>query len=230
LLLGKESCTTFGEADNELHVEDVDEFEDDFVVDDDEFPYIHVDNQGVSQSEKEECQADHSVSDLYEKLFKLRSNPLGLERFSREENVQIELLQLLRDLNCPLKAFTLVLNWAAKSNASGHMFQEGCQPTREKVVKNLNERYSMNGLIPKEKLLYLPYSQRTVSIAFLDASEVFASLLSCPTLNQDENFYLMTQRTHLLHLWEHHHMSVILTLVGATERRTKLWLRSLVSI
>jgi hypothetical protein len=188
LLLAKESRTTFGEADNELHVEDVDEFEDDFVVDDDEFPYIHVDNQGVSQSEKEECQADHSVSDLYEKLFKLRSNPLGLERFSREEKVQIELLQLLRDLNCPLKAFTLVLNWAAKSNASGHMFQEGCQPTREKVVKNLNERYSMNGLIPKEKLLYLPYSQRTVSIVFFDASEVFASLLSCPTLNQDENF------------------------------------------
>ncbi|KAI2495724.1 hypothetical protein MHU86_18783 [Fragilaria crotonensis] len=46
----------------------------------------------------------------------------------------------------------------------------------------------MNGLIPKEKQLYLPYSQRTVSVVFFDASEVFASLLSCPTLNQDENY------------------------------------------
>ncbi len=43
-------------------------------------------------------------SSYCEKLFKLRSNPLGLERFSREEKVQIELLQLLRDLNCPLKS------------------------------------------------------------------------------------------------------------------------------
>ncbi|KAI2491351.1 transposition [Fragilaria crotonensis] len=163
--------------------------EDDFVVDnDDASNYGRVDDQDVLESEEEKCQADHSVFDLYEKLFKLRSNPLGLERFSREEKVQIELLQLLRDLNCPLKAFTLVLNWAAKSNASGHVFQMGCQPTREKVMKNLNERYNMNGLIPKEKQLYLPYSQRTVSVVFFDASEVFASLLSCPTLNQDENY------------------------------------------
>jgi hypothetical protein len=173
---------------HELHAEDVNELEENFVVDDDAFPNVHVDDQDVSESEKEECKADHSVFDLYEKLFMLRSNPLGLERFSREEKVQIELLQLLRNLNCPLKAFTLVLNWAAKSNASGHVFQEGCQPTREKVMRNLNERYNMNGLIPKEKLLYLPYSQRTVSMVFFDASEVFASLLSCPTLNQDKNY------------------------------------------
>ncbi|KAI2493083.1 hypothetical protein MHU86_21467 [Fragilaria crotonensis] len=47
----------------------------------------------------------------------------------------------------------------------------------------------MNGLIPKEKKLYLPYTQRTVSMIYFDAREVFASLLSCPTLNQDENFF-----------------------------------------
>ncbi|KAI2495148.1 hypothetical protein MHU86_19379 [Fragilaria crotonensis] len=47
----------------------------------------------------------------------------------------------------------------------------------------------MKGLIPKEKKLYLPYTQRTVSLIFFDASEVFASLLSCPTLNQDGNYF-----------------------------------------
>ena len=97
-------------------------------------------------------------------------------------------MQLLRDLNCPQKAFILVLNWAAKSNASGHVFQEGCQPTCEKVMKKLNERYNMNGLIPKEKQLYLPYSQRMVSMVFFDASEVFALFLLCPTLSQDKNY------------------------------------------
>ena len=98
------------------------------------------------------------------------------------------------------------------------------QATYEKVMKNLNERYNMNGLIAQEKLLYLPYSQRTVSMAFFDASEVVALLLSCPsTLNQDENYLFNDARTHLLLLWEHHHILVILTLVAVTERHTKLW-------
>ena len=46
----------------------------------------------------------------------------------------------------------------------------------------------MKGLIPKEKLLYLSYTKRTVSMIYFDASQVFASLLSCPFLNCDENF------------------------------------------
>jgi hypothetical protein len=82
LLLGKESGTIFGEADNnELHVEDVNKFEDNFVVNDDAFPNVHGDDQDVSESDKEECQADLSVLDLNEKLFKLRSNPFDLEHF-----------------------------------------------------------------------------------------------------------------------------------------------------
>jgi hypothetical protein len=52
----------------------------------------------------------------------------------------------------------------------------------------LYERYNMNGLIRKEKKLYLPYTQRTVSLIFFDASEVFALLLLCPSLNQDRNY------------------------------------------
>jgi hypothetical protein len=46
----------------------------------------------------------------------------------------------------------------------------------------------MKGLIPKEKLLYLPYSQRVVLKKYFDAWEVFALLLTCPILNRDENF------------------------------------------
>jgi hypothetical protein len=44
--------------------------------------------------------------------------------------------------------------------------------------------------IPKEKKLYLPYKQRTLLMIFFDASEVFASLLSCPILNQDVNYHV----------------------------------------
>ena len=46
----------------------------------------------------------------------------------------------------------------------------------------------MNGFIPKEEQLYLPYLHRMVSFVYLDASEVFTLLLSCPTLNKDECF------------------------------------------
>ncbi len=130
---------------NKLNVNEVD---DDFVVDGDDDNFVafednHPDvpiDQDALENEEDECQADHSVFNSYEKLLKLRSNPLALERFSREEKVQIELLQLLRDLKAPLKAFSVVLNWAAKSNASGHVFKESCQPSREKVMRNLFER------------------------------------------------------------------------------------------
>jgi hypothetical protein len=47
----------------------------------------------------------------------------------------------------------------------------------------------LNGLIPKEKKLHLPYTQRRVSMIYFDASKVFALLLSCPTLNQDANYF-----------------------------------------
>jgi hypothetical protein len=96
MLLGKESGTIFGEADNnELHVKDVHEFKDNFVVDDDAFPNVYDDDQDVSESDNEDYQADHSVLDMYGKRFNLRSNPLDLERFSREEKLRIDLLQLL---------------------------------------------------------------------------------------------------------------------------------------
>jgi hypothetical protein len=47
----------------------------------------------------------------------------------------------------------------------------------------------MNQLIPQEKQLYLPYTQRSVSVIYFNASEVIASLLSCPTPNQDANYF-----------------------------------------
>ncbi|KAI2497560.1 hypothetical protein MHU86_16963 [Fragilaria crotonensis] len=154
-----------------------------FVMDDDDgFPNDNVDEEDVpSDASEGEEGPDAGVLDLYLKLFQLRDNPLGLARFSREEEVLIELLQLLKELHCPLKAFEIILKWAAKSNGSGHTFREGCQPSRSKVIANLYERYNMNGLIPKEKKLYLPYTQRTVSMIYFDAREVFGATLMSHT-------------------------------------------------
>ncbi len=62
------------------------------------------------------------------------------------------------------------------------------------MVRNLHARYNKIGLIPKEKRLYLPYSNRTVSAVYFNASEVFALLLLCPTLNKDANFLFDNQK------------------------------------
>jgi hypothetical protein len=51
----------------------------------------------------------------------------------------------------------------------------------------------MNGLVPKEQKLYLPYSKRIVTMVYFDARQVFASLLSCRSLNKDERFMFHEQ-------------------------------------
>ena len=107
-------------------------------------------------------EADTSVLMLYDLLTKLRSNPLELSRFSQEEKVYISLMQLLMEIKAPLNAFTRILRWAAKANNDGHQFSSDNIPTREKMIKNLFDRYNMNGLRPKEASLYLPYSKRIV--------------------------------------------------------------------
>ena len=117
-----------------------------------------------------------------------RVSTVELDRFSGEEKVHIELLHLLKELKAPLKAFSGILNWAAKANGQGQIFHPHCQPSCCRIVHNLYCRYNMKGLIPKEKLFYLPYSRWTVPMIYFDASEVFASLLSCPLLNRDENY------------------------------------------
>ena len=93
-----------------------------------------------------------------------------------------------KELKAPLKAFSGILNWTAKANGQGHIFHPDCQPSRRRVVHNLYCWYNMKGLIPKEKLFFLPYSRRTVPMIYFDAREVLASLLSCPLLNCDGKY------------------------------------------
>jgi hypothetical protein len=43
----------------------------------------------------------------------------------------------------------LILKWAAKSYERGHLSKVGCQPSSEKVIKNLYQRYNMNKIDSK---------------------------------------------------------------------------------
>ena len=160
--------------------------DDDFGSFDDALPCEEA--ADTNHSNHPEGAPDRHLLDLYQEMQELQSNPLGLDRFSVEEKVHIELLNVLKELRAPMKAFSHILNWAAKANDKGHLFKVDCQPSREKVVQNLYCRYNMKGLTPKEKLLYLPYSRRVVPMIYFDARQVLASLLSCPLLNRNENY------------------------------------------
>ncbi len=96
---------------------------------------------------------DRHLLDLNQEMQDLQSNPLGLDKFSVEEKVHIELLIILKELRTLLRAFSLILNWAAKAYERGHTFKMNCQPSWEKAVQKLYCRYNMRGLTPKEKLL-----------------------------------------------------------------------------
>ncbi len=67
----------------------VDGDDDDFVAFEDNHPDVSIDQDALNNGE-EECQADHSVFNSYEKLLTLQSSPLGLEHFPQEDKVQIE--------------------------------------------------------------------------------------------------------------------------------------------
>jgi hypothetical protein len=69
---------------------------------DDQTAASNIDDDRL-ESDKEEEQPHESVLHSYKELFLIQSNPLGLERFSREKKVQIKLMQLLKDLKVPPK-------------------------------------------------------------------------------------------------------------------------------
>jgi hypothetical protein len=94
----------------------------------------------------------------------------------------------LKDINAPLNAFTCFLTWAAKTNEDGNQFNSDRIPSREKVIQNLFARYNMKGLSPRSHLC----------ISLNGKFPWYALLLSCPTINKDENFLFHEQeRRHL---------------------------------
>ena len=81
------------------------------------------------------------------------------------------------------------MKFAIKLNASGVALSE-VVPSRKSVMLKLFDHYSMHSLAPREKRCLLPIAKRHVNVVYFDASAVFASLLSCPVLNQDHKFML----------------------------------------
>jgi hypothetical protein len=127
-------------ADNVVDVLMHDDNIDDFQVFDNPLPC----NQEMDNDINNEDAPDGIILELYKEMQELQSMPLGLNRFSCKEKVHIEVLQVLKELKAPLKAFSCILNWAAKANNHGNVFQVDCQPSCwNKVIHKLFCRYNI---------------------------------------------------------------------------------------
>ena len=113
----------------------------------------------------------------------------GVDRYTVDEVLQIDLIRTLRTLKVPLKTYDAVMGWAQRAHRDGFKFG-GNQPSRKTIMKKLFERHNLMGLQPKVKKLLLPYSQKVVEMIYFDAEAVFQSLLSCPILNHESNVLL----------------------------------------
>ncbi|KAI2491591.1 hypothetical protein MHU86_22963 [Fragilaria crotonensis] len=123
---------------------------------------------------------------------------LELSLFSVEEKVQIDLLQTLKRLKAPMIAYDEVMKWAVRSCSEGHIFRDMPITSRKTVMDKLRGRVGLDSLTPIVKELYLPYSNCHIEVVYFSAHAVFSSLLSCPDLNQDENYIFHDPNNHHL--------------------------------
>ena len=131
---------------------------------------------------------DTSILDTYVARSESLNDGLSLSLFSIEEKVQVDLLQTLKKLRAPMVAYDEIMRWAIRSSLQGHVFRDIPLSSRKTVVKKLKVRVDVDSLCPIVKEIYLPYSKRFVEVVFFSAHAIFGSFLSCPDLNQDQNY------------------------------------------
>jgi hypothetical protein len=113
---------------------------------------------------------------------------LNLSMFSLEDEVQVQLLQTLKRLRCPMIAYDEVIKWAVRSCSRGHSFCNNSISSGKTVMDKLRNRVDFGGLTPILMQLYLPYSNVYVDVVYFSAHAVFESFLLCAELNRDENY------------------------------------------
>ena len=132
--------------------------------------------------------ADTSIRDAFVAYSESLNDGLSLSLFSVEEKVQVDLLQTLKRLRAPMIAYDEIMKWASRSCLQGHAFQDVSISSQKTVIDKLKARVDLDSLHPHVKELYLPYSKCFVEVVYFSAHSIFGSFLSCPDLNQDQNY------------------------------------------
>ena len=179
------------------------------IADDDDFPVAHDDAYDGLVASETSCAladeesppllsaddtatqndvADGSILDSFVAHSESIDDGLSLSLFSVEEKVQIDLLQTLRRLRAPLITYEEIMRWASRSCSQGYSFRDAPITSRKSVLDKLKVRVNVKSLEPMVKQLYLPYSKCFVEVVYFSAHSIFGSFLSCPDLNQDQNY------------------------------------------
>ena len=112
-------------------------------------------------------------------------NPKGC--MTAPNQAAAKLIALLQDSNAPLSLYPAIAKWANDLKDDGTFQDGGKIPTREKIVKNLAQRYHMRGCYPTEKELKLPNAGSKVKVSTFSFTDTLKSLLTDPELMKDDN-------------------------------------------
>ena len=193
---------------------EMDEDDDDNEKDEEEVEMDEYDSDEPDEEDEEEVEMDEDDSDepdeidlteeceglgttlepdetllLFQKELDLQlANKTGrVRRYTVQEEVLVDLLQVLKKMKAPLKAYTEILKWTKRSFKKKFEFSKS-HPSRRKMISLLYMKHHMESLAPREVLFKLPQRKQTVNIVIFDARAAFSNLLSSPIANKDENF------------------------------------------
>ena len=96
-----------------------------------------------------------------------------------------QLLKLLNDTDSPLNLYEKIMNWAVHSVSNGFSFRKD-YPSRQVLIKTMSSACCLQDLVPKQHLINLKTSGMT-NVSLFDFEQVCFSLLSQPSLMQDDN-------------------------------------------
>ena len=152
----------------------------------------HGATHGGEDAQEEEAPADGILQDVCKLIDGVRDdsdicgNPKGC--MTPQNQAAAQLIALLQDSNAPLSLYSAITGWV-KDNEDNGTFNSGAKlPTRDKILKNLANRYHMKGLYPKETELTLPNAGSKIKVNTFSFTETLTSLLTDPELMKDENF------------------------------------------
>ena len=142
--------------------------------------------------------SDYSQDQLY--LIKkeqdyLNDTHLSKNYWPEETLCQIDLMKKLKELDCPIKAYDGIMDWAKKWTCSSQsIFESGNINVRRKTLINrLSGRYHLNGLKPITKTISFNVEnnqQYNVYVSCFDFKEQLLSLLRDEELMDPNNLCL----------------------------------------
>ena len=153
----------------------------------------HVATHGEGEdAQEEEATTDGILHDVCKLIDGVREdsdvcgNPKGC--MTPQNQAAAQLIALLQDSNAPLSLYSSITSWVQDNADNGTFSSGGKLPTRDKILKNLAQRYHMKGLQPKEIELTLPNAGSKIKVNTFSFTETLTSLLTDPELMKDENF------------------------------------------